>query len=81
LDRKEADVKNRVPVAVMGKVFCKVDASYGPIEMGDLLTSSATPGHAMKAAKPGRAFGAVIGKALGCLRKGQGSIPIVVALQ
>ena len=47
-------------VRAVGKVFCKVDADFAPIETGDLLTSSATPGHAMKASDPQRAFGAVI---------------------
>lgn len=57
----------RLPVALVGKVFCKVDAQYGPVEIGDLLTTSPTPGHAMNAQDPSRAFGAVIGKALQCL--------------
>jgi hypothetical protein len=35
----------------------------------------------MKATDPGRAFGAVIGKALGPLQEGRGLIPILVALQ
>ena len=65
----------------MGKVFCKVDASYGPIEAGDLLTTSDTPGHAMKAGDPARTSGAVVGKALRGLRDGQGLIPILVSLQ
>lgn len=55
----------------MGKVYCKVDAGYAPVAAGDLLTSSPTPGHAMKAANPARAFGSVIGKALRPLREGQ----------
>jgi hypothetical protein len=71
----------RQPVALMGKVFCKVDASYGAVEAGDLLTTSDTPGHAMKAADPARAFGAVVGKALRALPEGQGLIPILVSLQ
>ena len=45
-----------------------------------LLTTSATPGHAMKAENL-RAFGAVIGKAMEGLESGQGLIPILVALQ
>ena len=53
-----------MPVALVGKVYCKVDASYSPIEVGDLLTTSLTPGHAMKANDHVKAFGAVIGKAL-----------------
>ncbi len=80
LDKKESS-KGRMPVALVGKVSCKVDAQYTPIEMGDLLTTSPTPGHAMKATNPFQAFGAVIGKALRPLEAGQGLIPILVALQ
>jgi len=71
----------RLPVALIGKVVCKVDAQYGPIEVGDLLTTSPTPGHAMSATDRTRAFGAVIGKALQRFSEGCGSVPILVALQ
>jgi len=71
----------RLPLALVGRVCCKVDASYCRIEIGDLLTTSPTPGHAMKAADPLKAFGTVIGKALHPLESGQGLIPILVALQ
>jgi hypothetical protein len=71
----------RKPVALLGKVFCKVDARYGAIGVGDLLTTAPTPGHAMKADDPLKAFGAVIGKALRPLAEGIGLIPILVALQ
>lgn len=71
----------RKPVALMGKVFCKVDAQYGAIEVGDLLTTSDTPGHAMKASDPGKAFGSVLGKALRAWSQGEGLIPILVTLQ
>jgi len=80
LDKKHSQ-KTRKPVALLGKVYCKVDAQYSPIEVGDLLTTSATPGHAMKATDPFRAFGSVIGKALCPLKAGQGVIPILIALQ
>ncbi|AUX40474.1 uncharacterized protein SOCE26_018750 [Sorangium cellulosum] len=63
LDRRQTRSR-RGPVAPVGKVYCKVDAGYRPIEVGDLLTTSPTPGHAMKADDPREAFGAVIGKAL-----------------
>ena len=66
---------------MLGKVYCKADAQYGAIEVGDLLTTSPTPGHAMKADDFSRAFGAVIGKALRSLKTGQNLIPILVALQ
>jgi hypothetical protein len=72
---------NRMPVALMGRVFCKVDARYSPIEVGDLLTTSPTLGHAMKAEDQLKAFGSVIGKALRSIGQGQGIIPILVALQ
>jgi hypothetical protein len=72
---------NRAPIAMVGKVNCKVDAQYAAIEVGDLLTTSPTSGHAMKAKDPLHAFGAIIGKALRPLKEGQGLIPILVALQ
>jgi hypothetical protein len=71
----------RVPVALLGKTYCKADARSAPIEVGDLLTTSPTPGHAMKALDREQAFGAVIGKALRSLAHGQGMIPILIALQ
>ncbi|MGH7869902.1 MAG: hypothetical protein ACREP9_20270, partial [Candidatus Dormibacteraceae bacterium] len=77
----QVDGSGRQPIALVGKVYCKVDATYGPIEVGDLLTTSPTPGHAMKASDPLKAFGAVIGKALRPLHAGQGLLPILVTLQ
>ena len=78
---KDASRKDRVPLALIGKVFCKVDATDAPIEVGDLLTTSPTQGHAMKAEDPLKAFGAVVGKALAPLREGRSLVPILVALQ
>jgi hypothetical protein len=43
LDRRSSDEK-RQPVALLGKVACKVDAYHGPIEVGDLLTTSPRQG-------------------------------------
>jgi hypothetical protein len=77
----QSTARRRMPVALMGKVYCKVDASSAPIEVGDLLTTSLTKGHAMKASDPIKAFGTVIGKALKPLREGRGLIPVLVALQ
>lgn len=71
---------DRLSISLVGKVFCKVDGSYGQIAVGDLLTTSRTPGHAMKASDPQRAFGAVIGKALMPWSGGAGLIPVLVAL-
>lgn len=78
---KQPSEENRKPIALIGKVNCKVDAGYAPVEVGDLLTTSSTPGHAMKAVEPQKAFGSIIGKAMRGLREGQGLIPILIALQ
>jgi hypothetical protein len=71
----------RRPLALIGKVYCKVDAGYNPVTAGDMLTTSATPGYAMKATDPTRAFGSIIGKALSALPTGRGLVPILVSLQ
>jgi hypothetical protein len=60
---------------------CKVDAKYGAIEVGDLLTTSPTKGHAQKVLEPEKAVGAIIGKALGSRERGRGKIPVMVLLQ
>ncbi len=78
---KQPSQNNRQPIALLGKVYCKVDASYAAIEVGDLLTTSPTPGHAMKANDPVQAFGSVIGKALRAIGQGQELIPVLIALQ
>jgi hypothetical protein len=80
LDQRESTAR-RVSVALVGKVYCKVDADPAPIAVGDLMTTSSRPGYGMKATDGSKAFGAVIGKALRPLREGQGLIPILVALQ
>lgn len=76
-----ASTSSRVPVALLGRVNCWVDAKPGPVEVGDLLTTAETPGCAMRAEDPARSFGAVLGKALEPLRTGVGLIPVLVALQ
>jgi hypothetical protein len=80
LDSKQI-LGERKPIALLGKVYCKVDADYAAVGVGDLLTTSDTPGHAMKAVDQLKAFGAVIGKALRPLSEGQGLIPILISLQ
>jgi hypothetical protein len=81
LDQQRYSQNNRLPVALMGKVYCKVDADLNSIEVGDLLTTSSTPGYAMKVSDPFQAFGTIIGKALHPLKEGKELIPILVALQ
>jgi hypothetical protein len=69
------------PVAMTGRVWCYVDASFGPVKPGDRLTTSATPGHAMKADETARCGGAVIGKAMTELKDGKGLVLVLVNLQ
>lgn len=70
------------PVALTGRVYCLADCSAGAIQPGDFLTTSDTPGHAMKAADPARAQGAVLGKAMTALAAGQrGLVLVLVNLQ
>jgi len=75
----EADGTN--PVALTGRVYCWADASNSPIEPGDMLTTSDTPGHAMKVTDYTRAQGAVIGKAMSSLDEGHGLVLVLVTLQ
>jgi hypothetical protein len=72
---------SEIPVAVVGIVPCKVSAENGAIAPGDLLTTSGTPGHAMKAANRQAAAGAILGKALEPLASGSGIIQVMILLQ
>lgn len=69
-------------VALAGRVYCNVDASLAAIEPGDLLTTADTPGYAMKVLNYDRAKGAILGKAMEPLAKGQkDQILVLVSLQ
>jgi hypothetical protein len=71
---------DEVPLAVVGIAPCKVSAENGPIGRGDLLVTSSTPGHAMRAGDD-PPQGTILGKALGELKEGVGVIEILVTLQ
>jgi hypothetical protein len=75
----KADGKH--PVALTGRVYCHVDASYGPIRPGDLITTSDTPGHGMKVSDHDIARGAIIGKAMTRLDSGRGLVLVLISLQ
>ena len=69
-------------VALAGRVYCNVDATEAAVQPGDLLTTSATPGYAMKATEYERAQGAILGKAMEAMEKGdKGQILVLVTLQ
>jgi hypothetical protein len=70
-----------IPLAIVGIVPCKVSAENGPIQRGDLLVTSSTPGYAMKGTDRSRMLGAVVGKAMEPLEKGIGVIQVLVTLQ
>jgi hypothetical protein len=70
---------SEIPMAVVGIVPCKVSAENGAVRPGDLLVTSATPGHAMRDDNP--KTGTVLGKALGSLNAGTGLIKVLVTLQ
>jgi hypothetical protein len=74
--------ENHTPIAISGRVWVYADATQEAIEPGDLLTTSDTPGYAMKASDPSRAHGAVLGKAMTRLEKGKtGMVLVLVNLQ
>jgi len=76
-DKLEAGVN----VALSGRVYVQADAAFGAIKPGDLLTTSETPGHAMRAADHARAQGAILGKAMSELKAGKGMVLVLVTLQ
>jgi len=69
------------PVALTGRVWAYCDASRNAIKPGDLLTTSPTPGHAMKVIDYRKAQGAIIGKAMTGLKAGRGLVLVLVSLQ
>ncbi len=59
----------------------KVDASFGAIKAGDLLTTSSHAGYAMKVTDKAAASGAINGKALSSLQSGTGTVTVMVTLK
>jgi hypothetical protein len=78
---------SKVLVATTGRVKVMVDASSGPIEVGDLLVTSDIAGVAKKSEPlllggvPIHRPGTLIGKALEPLTKGRGEILVLLSLQ
>ncbi|MCA9243091.1 MAG: hypothetical protein KDA32_03985, partial [Phycisphaerales bacterium] len=70
------------PIALNGRVWVECDATTTAIEIGDLLTTSDTPGRAMAARDRAMASGATLGKAMTALPKGErGLVLVLVNLQ
>ncbi len=79
LGTKENGNFGEAQIAVAGRVPCNVDATTAPIHPGNLLTTSDRPGYAMKATDP--KIGTILGKAMGSLETGTGTIEVLVTLQ
>jgi hypothetical protein len=70
------------PIALSGRVWAWCDATGQAIEVGDLLTTSDRPGHAMRVHDRSRAQGAIVGKAMTSLASGEtGLVLVLVNLQ
>ena len=67
-------------VAISGRVYVRCSSENGPIEPGDLITTSSMPGVAMRATDRDRSFGAVVGKALGRLSARDGETGLILVL-
>ena len=78
---QEGLLEGDTQVAIAGRVYVLAEANSAPIQPGDLLTTSALAGYAMKAADRDQAYGAVLGKALTGLDKGTGLVLVLVTLQ
>jgi len=68
-------------VALSGRVYVQAEATGGAIRPGDLLTTSDTPGYAMRVRDHARAQGATLGKAMSALKEGKGLVLVLVSLQ
>ena len=69
-------------VALAGRVYCNVIALAEDIQPGDMLTTSNIAGYAMEVKDRSRAQGAILGKAMEPMAKGQkGQILVLVTLQ
>jgi hypothetical protein len=84
-DTDRPDYEGLAPIALCGRVPCQVVDENGPIQRGDLLTSSSIPGYAMRAepvlVNGERVYrsGTIVGKALEAHRSGRGVITIFVS--
>lgn len=81
MGQKGSEENGKLPIALTGREYCWVEASNGPIEAGELLTTSDTPGHAIKVTDSRRSQSAILRKAITDLKKDKGFVLILVTLQ
>jgi hypothetical protein len=79
--RQQGMLEGGKNVALTGRVYVLADAANGAIRPGDLLTTSTTPGHAMKVTDHAKAQGAILGKSMTSLEQGKGMVLVLVTLQ
>jgi hypothetical protein len=72
---------NRPVLAIAGRVPLQVTVENGPIQIGDLLVSSSTPGVAMRGSDAEACMGTVVGKAMEPLENGEGTIVVQIMLR
>jgi|FLOH01.1.fsa_nt_gi hypothetical protein len=68
------------PLALAGRVPVKVTNENGPIKRGDILTTSSTPGYAMKCVDLDKCRSAIIGKSLQELNSKSGLVIALISL-
>lgn len=74
--------KDAPAIALSGRVYVQCDSTSNAIQPGDLLTTSDVAGHAMKVTDYPRGQGAIIGKAMTELKRGEsGMVLVLVSLQ
>jgi hypothetical protein len=82
MGQRDSAADGQHPVALTGRVYVWCDASAGAIGPGDLLTTSSTPGHAMRVAEDQAApRGCIIGKAMSTLDSGRGLVLVLIQPQ
>jgi hypothetical protein len=79
--QQEGRLEGGQNVALSGRVYVQADAAFGAIKPGDMLTTSTTPGHAMKVTNCTKGQGAILGKAMSGLKEGRGMVLVLVTLQ
>lgn len=82
MGHKGTIANGKEPVALTGRVYVKAEALGGDIKPGDMLTTSSTPGFAMKVTNFKKATGAIIGKSMGIMQAGtQGFLLVLLNMQ
>ncbi|MDF1699162.1 MAG: hypothetical protein P1U56_25130 [Saprospiraceae bacterium] len=80
MGQKGTIADGQYPIALTGRVYVYASDEGGPIQPGDFLTTSSTPGYAMKTTDFNKAQGAIVGKAMTAPSK-EGFVLVLVNLQ